>query len=420
MFIIEDSQELKDYELIEAVCKILHITFLYQVGVDAISKNARKYFEKFFELSAINQFVKKQVIRIFVNVTNNMPDCFDRIEKAAGNYAKENNRKMYEQLLDCLDYDDSAMTLGFLKWVNQMVYKAEEEQKQAKFFARLETQGIFDKITQWADKGDEDILEQINTFTHESTRITPTQTYQLEVFKSRNKELELHSMMLERKLEKVLDQQAMFRVMMDDLEMYKQTADMSKEFATYFSPFTPINQFTKPEMSKFQTQKGMIDTDKRMRSKDQEKIKELEKQIIGFEEKMKEAAARKKEYTKVQEKFERERSEKEQLNKKIKDMQQEIDDQKALTKDVNDSLQKMTKQFLAHKMGQRFLKVNDKHKPKSQEDFNKNQEVFNLERRKLEKDLNDTKLIVSEQKNQIKKLKEERADLNVKLEELRN
>jgi hypothetical protein len=59
MFIIEDSQDLKDYELIEAVCKILHITFLYQVGVDAITKNARKYFEKFFELSSLNQYVKK-------------------------------------------------------------------------------------------------------------------------------------------------------------------------------------------------------------------------------------------------------------------------------------------------------------------------------------------------------------------------
>jgi hypothetical protein len=56
----------------------------------------------------------------------------------------------------------------------------------------------------------------------ESNRITPTQTYQLEVYKSRNKELELHSKVLERKLEKVLDQQAMFRVMMDDLETYKQ------------------------------------------------------------------------------------------------------------------------------------------------------------------------------------------------------
>lgn len=28
--------------------------------------------------------------------------------------------------------------------------------------------------------------------------------------------------------------------MMGDLDTYKQKADMSKELATYFSPFTPI------------------------------------------------------------------------------------------------------------------------------------------------------------------------------------
>ena len=33
----------------------------------------------------------------------------------------------------------------------------------------------------------------------------------------------------------------MFMVMMNDLEVYKQKADMSKELATFFSPFTPIN-----------------------------------------------------------------------------------------------------------------------------------------------------------------------------------
>lgn len=31
---------------------------------------------------------------------------------------------MYEKLLDCLDFNDNAMTIGFLKWVNNMVYKA--------------------------------------------------------------------------------------------------------------------------------------------------------------------------------------------------------------------------------------------------------------------------------------------------------
>jgi len=58
-----------------------------------------------------------------------MPDCFDKIDKAASNNARDFNKKMYEQMIDCLDYNDTAMTVGFLKWVNNMVYKAEDEKK---------------------------------------------------------------------------------------------------------------------------------------------------------------------------------------------------------------------------------------------------------------------------------------------------
>jgi len=107
----------------------------------------------------------------------------------------------------------------------------------------------------------------------------------------------------------------MFRVMMDDLETYKQKADMSKEFATYFSPFTPINQFSLPEMSKHKTPKGMIDVDKALRSKDQEKIKQLEKEILNYQEKMREFDDAKKQYDKQVRKFEKERSEKEELKR---------------------------------------------------------------------------------------------------------
>ena len=50
----------------------------------------------------------------------------------------------------------------------------------------------------------------------------------------------MHIKALEKKVEKMEENQAVFRVMTDDLENYKQKADMSKELATYYSPFTPI------------------------------------------------------------------------------------------------------------------------------------------------------------------------------------
>jgi len=58
------------------------------------------------------------------------------------------------------------------------------------------------------------------------------------------RDLETHRQVLEKKVEQYKEQQAMFKVMMNDLELYKQKADMSKQLATYFSPFSPIQTFS--------------------------------------------------------------------------------------------------------------------------------------------------------------------------------
>jgi hypothetical protein len=81
-----------------------------------------------------------------------MPDCFDKIERAASNHAQGINSKMYQSIIECLDLRDTFVAASFLKWVNNMIYQADDEQKQAKFLARLETQGIFDKLAHWVDK----------------------------------------------------------------------------------------------------------------------------------------------------------------------------------------------------------------------------------------------------------------------------
>ena len=49
-------------------------------------------------------------------------------------------------------------------------------------------------------------------------------------------------------------------------------------------------------------------------------------------------------------------------------------------------------------------------------EMDKNKEVFDLEKRKLKKDLKDTKEIVIEQKSIIKRLKDERAQHNIQIE----
>lgn len=122
-----------------------------------------------------------------------------------------------------------------------MINRAEEENRKAKFIAKLESLGMFNLLQKWGQHGDEEINNQITVFQISSNEITTTETYQLEVHKNRSKELELHTKVLEKKLEQYEENHAMFKVMMNDFTVYKEKADMSKELATFFSPFTPVN-----------------------------------------------------------------------------------------------------------------------------------------------------------------------------------
>ena len=68
-----------------------------------------------------------------------MSDCFDNIDKSAVQWARASNTKVYQTLVQGLSYKDQAMAIAFLKFVNQMIHRAEQESKQAKFIAKLET-----------------------------------------------------------------------------------------------------------------------------------------------------------------------------------------------------------------------------------------------------------------------------------------
>ena len=195
------------------------------------------------------------------------------------------------------------MVITLLKFINQMIFNAdEEEKKQAKFIAKLETLGIYDLLQKWGQSDNEDILGQITAFQLCANKVTNNIEYQLEVYKNKNKELEVHARVLEKKVEGYKEQQAMFKVMMSDLETYKQKADMTKELATYFSPFSPIQQFSQETLFKQpQTKDKIIDVNLGMKSKDAELIKKLEKEnqnlkdVKSTNEKLKDDVAKYKE-----------------------------------------------------------------------------------------------------------------------------
>lgn len=88
-----------------------------------------------------------------------MADCFDKIDKAANNYARDTNDNVYRPLLDGLKSKDPVTAIAFLKFINTMIYKADDEMKQAKFIAKLETQHVFKLLETWSSTTNEDILE---------------------------------------------------------------------------------------------------------------------------------------------------------------------------------------------------------------------------------------------------------------------
>ena len=86
-----------------------------------------------------------------------MTESFDIIEKAAINWARSSETKIYQSLLQGLQFKDSEMAVALLKFINQMIYRAENDEKKANFIARLETQGIFKHLEKWGDKGNDEI-----------------------------------------------------------------------------------------------------------------------------------------------------------------------------------------------------------------------------------------------------------------------
>ena len=59
MILIEESQKQEEYDIVQVCCQILSNIFMYKCGFRAIQKKAKKYFEKFFELSDLNEQIKK-------------------------------------------------------------------------------------------------------------------------------------------------------------------------------------------------------------------------------------------------------------------------------------------------------------------------------------------------------------------------
>ena len=88
--------------------------------------------------------------------------------------------------------------------------------------------------------------------------------FEVEIHKHRIKELTEHKEQLEASVEHYMEQQSLFKLMKFDLEKYKKVYEMSREYETIYSPFTPQSQFKPEELVNLQKKNEIIDLKKVM------------------------------------------------------------------------------------------------------------------------------------------------------------
>lgn len=271
--------------------RCLSSTFLYLSGVNYLRQRPH-LFTKLFDLLPVkagvannsNPFeVRKLVINIFISLCKCMKGSFDCINRAAVNTARRANQSPYSSLLACLALNDLELKIGVLTLINWLLFKCPSEKKLCKFLSRMENMGVYDDLRALAKERNPEILTQLKNFQKNAKIIIPSLQYEIEIHKNRSKELQEHCDNLERKIEHYAEQQSLFKLMRDDLENYKKVAQMSKELATYYSPFTPLTQYKQEVLIKLPQIKSEIIDLKEAMLETSQNIDSLKKRIKELE-----------------------------------------------------------------------------------------------------------------------------------------
>ena len=136
-----------------------------------------------------------------------------------------------------------------LRLINKMIENVDDNpKKQATFIAMLDIIGVSTFMTQCKDKENEEIDQQVDCYELVAKNFEDNNDYKLAIMDNKLDALKKHNRMLEKKVEKYSETYNLFKLMRKDLENYKIKADMSKEYATYYDAFQPVQQFSYQEM----------------------------------------------------------------------------------------------------------------------------------------------------------------------------
>jgi phosphoenolpyruvate synthase/pyruvate phosphate dikinase len=111
--------------------------------------------------------------------------------------------------------------------------------------AGLENIGLYDALRTTSreaqSQNNAQLLQELKTLQTAAKKIIQGSSFEVEIHKDRVKVLEKQLMEVHRRNSHYIEQQAMFDLIRNDLEKYKQVFEISKSLETMYSPFTPVN-----------------------------------------------------------------------------------------------------------------------------------------------------------------------------------
>lgn len=122
--------------------------------------------------------------------------------------------------------------------------------------ARLENLGLYGELRNLSKTNDPKVNKQLLNMQINTRQVLPTMQYEVEVHKSKVKQLQNHAEELEKNISVYKEQQSLYKLMLGDFENYKNVYTVAKNVSTYYSPFTPVNQMTLQERQGVMTMKG--------------------------------------------------------------------------------------------------------------------------------------------------------------------
>ena len=159
---------------------------------------------------------------------------FEIVRRGFIEIADYQSRTPFSEVIDVLKATELELTIATIDIILAMIKNAPNEKKLCNFLARLENLGIYDPLQSISMITNQTLQGKLQDLQKGMGIVASSTKYELEIYKNRVKELELHCKDLENRIEKYMDQQNYYSLIRSDIMAYKSYARACQEKATYY------------------------------------------------------------------------------------------------------------------------------------------------------------------------------------------